>query len=244
MVNIMPCAAPAGAAVSDGTTEVACVFNGGVVIAADTRSSAGKIIVSRASCKIMRLAPNIVLCRAGTTAHTSNIARLVTSQLETLRMETGDPSSLKTAAHLLSKFCYDYPFLSAAFLIAGIDENGPSLWQVPVYGGKVCRVWAAQGSGSTYLMAQLDATFRPNFTRAEAEEYCARAVAHAIARDGSSGGLVRMATVTGSAAAPEVIEKNIFPDQLHYAYSMDQVRSFPCPLTLGGSKSTRLSLRV
>lgn len=61
------------------------------------------------------------------------------------------------------------------------------------------------GSGSIYAMGYLDATYRPNMSKEECLEMAKRAVAMAIARDGSSGGCIRYAVVTKDGVERNVI---------------------------------------
>ena len=58
--------------------------------------------------------------------------------------------------------------------------------------------WAVDGSGSTYIWGYLDAHWKAGMTREEAEALCVEALALAMARDGSSGGVVRLVTVDGA----------------------------------------------
>ena len=48
-----------------GTTIVACVYDGGVVLGADTRVSTGIYVSNRASDKMTVLADSTVMCRSG-----------------------------------------------------------------------------------------------------------------------------------------------------------------------------------
>lgn len=51
-----------------GTTIAACVFDGGVVMGADTRMTMGSYICNRACNKIAPLYDNVFLCRSGSAA--------------------------------------------------------------------------------------------------------------------------------------------------------------------------------
>lgn len=56
-----------------GTTIVACCYDGGVVIAADSRVSTGTYVSNRASDKITPLADNVFLLRSGSAADTQAV---------------------------------------------------------------------------------------------------------------------------------------------------------------------------
>jgi 20S proteasome alpha/beta subunit len=57
-----------------GTTIVACVYNGGVVLGADGRVSVGQYISNRASNKIAPLTDTAFLLRSGSAADTQAIS--------------------------------------------------------------------------------------------------------------------------------------------------------------------------
>jgi 20S proteasome subunit beta 1 len=56
--------------------------------------------------------------------------------------------------------------------------------------------YAIGGSGSMYISGWIDKNWRTGMTAEEGSAFCIRAVSHAFHRDGSSGGCVRMVTVT------------------------------------------------
>jgi len=60
---------------STGTTICGCIFKGGVVIAADTRSTAGTVVADKNCEKIHYMAPNIYCSGAGTAADCDHITR-------------------------------------------------------------------------------------------------------------------------------------------------------------------------
>eukprot|EP01069_Polyplicarium_translucidae_P001614 Polyplicarium_translucidae@DN1741_c0_g1_i1.p2 len=185
--------------ISTGTTIMAVRCAEGVVLGADTRTSAGNFIANRASRKVSRIHDNIFVCRSGSAADTQALASFVKLYLEQHASELG-PSAKPTvtaAASLFRHFAYEYKdALSAGLIVAGVDErHGPQVFAIPLGGTMLQMPYAVGGSGSTYITALVDATFRDDFTIAEAEEFVAKCVAHAMARDGSSGGLVRLTTV-------------------------------------------------
>ena len=57
-------------AMSTGTTIVGVIFDGGLVLGADTRATAGSIVADKNCEKIHFIAPNIYCCGAGTAADT------------------------------------------------------------------------------------------------------------------------------------------------------------------------------
>ena len=73
--------------VSLGTSIIATTFDGGVVMAADTRTSAGVYVVDRHTDKVKRLTDNIYVCESGSAADTEAIADYVACYLDSQSME-------------------------------------------------------------------------------------------------------------------------------------------------------------
>ena len=55
---------------------------------------------------------------------------------------------------------------------------------------------SAGGSGSGYITGFCDKYWRPGMSAEQAEDFVRRAVGHALARDGSSGGCIRTVTIS------------------------------------------------
>ena len=78
----------------------------GVVLGADTRSTAGTTVADKNCEKIHYIAPNIYCCGAGTAADTENVTGMVASQLELHRLATGTQSRVVTSMTLLKSHLF------------------------------------------------------------------------------------------------------------------------------------------
>ena len=110
-----------------GTTIVGVVFDGGVVLAADTRSTIRSVAEKNCE-KVHFIAPNITCCGAGTAADCEYITKKVSAELELLRMNTGRESKVSMMVNKVSTHTFKYGGnLGAYLIIAGFDEDGPHL---------------------------------------------------------------------------------------------------------------------
>jgi len=189
---------PYGVKISDGTTIIAAEFDGGVILGADTRTSSGSFIVHRNSNKITDVASHICCLRSGSSADTQAITDVVKYHLEVYQMEHGCLAPVHVGAQVFRDMCYRYrDDFTAGIIIAGWDKKlGGQVYTVPLGGMIVRRPLGAGGSGSTYIYGYLDQNYRTGMSREECEEFIKNAVALAISRDGSSGGCIRLATIT------------------------------------------------
>lgn len=200
--------------VSMGTTILAVRYRDGVVVGADTRTSVSGYVSNRHAAKLtFVLDRNVddfvrttvpesdgdfstcVLCRSGSAADTQSLASAVRTELVARQLLYGVRGTVSHAAalcrHLLSG-----SNLVASLVVAGYDhEAGRGLLYEILPGGTVFeeREWAAGGSGASYVLGYLDASCpAPLRSEEEALDFVVDAISLAMARDGSSGGFVRM----------------------------------------------------
>lgn len=204
--------------ISLGTSIMACVFDGGVVLGADSRTTTGSYIANRVSDKITPVfAPRIWCCRSGSAADTQAISDIVRYQLNILASSQGSVS-VKEAACVFRAICYKYrDQLQAGIILAGIDENGQGqVYNIPLGGSLHPTPFAIGGSGSTYIYGYCDANWKPGMTRSEAETFVKTSLSLAMSRDGSSGGVIRIAIITKDGT-----ERKVFPGTLPSSFYQD-----------------------
>ena len=184
--------------VSLGTTIMAVSFKGGVLLAADSRTSTGTYVVNRTSNKLTKLTSNIYCCRSGSAADTQALAEVTSNYLEQYAIDVGAQPTVAAAASLFQKMCYANKWnISAGIIVAGYDNiNGGSVYSIPSGGSCVKLDYAIGGSGSIFLYSYMDSNFRRDMTKDECIDFCRRCVSHALSRDGSSGGVVRTIAIT------------------------------------------------
>mmetsp|Transcript_27287 Transcript_27287/g.41273 ORF Transcript_27287/g.41273 Transcript_27287/m.41273 type:complete len:225 (-) Transcript_27287:389-1063(-) len=183
--------------VSTGTTIMAIPFDGGVVLGADSRVSTGVYIANRVSDKIAQISEHIFVCRSGSAADTQALTDYVKYYLSQLSIETGRPPLVKVAAHLMRQLCYENKNnLMAGVIVGGWDPvHGGQVYNIPLGGTIMQMPFAIGGSGSTYIYGLVDASFQENMSAEDARALVKKAISHAMARDGSSGGIIRTVVV-------------------------------------------------
>jgi len=191
-----------------GTTVVAVRYadaksgRSGVVLGADSRVSTGTYVSNRASNKIAELAESTYLLRSGSAADTQAVGDAVKDAAERLAMELNEAPSVHALAQITARVAYaNKDRLLAAMIVAGWDRHrGGQVYGVPIGGTVVDLPWSVDGSGSTYIYGHCDAAYRDGMDKEEAVAFVQEALALAMSRDGSSGGMVRVVIVdpTGS----------------------------------------------
>ncbi|XP_075252101.1 uncharacterized protein LOC142344382 [Convolutriloba macropyga] len=185
--------------VSCGTTTICMEYDGGVVLGADSRTAMGTFIVSRVSDKLTKVVDNVYVCRSGNAAHTQALTDVVTYHMDFYKMNNkGKNPPVELAANTFQDLSYNYrDQLTCGFVVAGWDEvKGGQVYLIPL-GGLIHRMpWAMGGSGSTYIYGYMDYSFKESMTKEEAIELTKTALAMAMSRDGSSGGIARVAVIS------------------------------------------------
>eukprot|EP00794_Sanderia_malayensis_P015336 gene15336-16913_t len=186
---------------------MAVEYDGGVVLGADSRTTTGSYIVNRVTDKLTPITEKIFCCRSGSAADTQAIADSVKYELNLLCMELQKPPLVETAANLFRSSCYQKRDSAiAGIIVAGWDYmNGGQVFTVPLGGMCIRQPFSIGGSGSTYIYGHCDATYKQNMTKEECYKFVANAVALAMFRDGSSGGVIRMAAINKDGVERKVL---------------------------------------
>ncbi|RLN83921.1 hypothetical protein BBJ28_00021464, partial [Nothophytophthora sp. Chile5] len=181
-----------------GTSIIAVKFKGGVVLGADSRTSTGTYIANRVSDKLTPLHDRVFCCRSGSAADTQALSDYVRYFLSSHAVDLGRLPKVHTAANLFRSLCYNNKDrLLAGIIVAGWDPvKGGQVFSIPIGGAMVEQDFAIGGSGSTYIYGLVDAEYRPDMTKEECQRFVKKALSHAMARDGSSGGVIRTVTIT------------------------------------------------
>lgn len=173
---------------STGTTIVGCKFKGGVLIAADTRATAGSIVADKNCAKLHKLAPTIWCAGAGTAADNDKVTELESSNLELHSLWTGRAPRVVAALTHLKHHLYKYQgYIGAHLILAGVDCTGAHLYSVHAHGSTDVGPYMSLGSGSLAALSVLETQWRENMTKDEAMELCANAIEAGIFNDLGSG---------------------------------------------------------
>jgi len=198
---------------SSGTTIMAVEFDGGVVLGADSRTSSGSYVANRVSDKIVPIHDYVWSCRSGSAADTQAVADYVKHYVDPHAIELGRLPKVKTCANLMRKICYNNKDnMQAGLICGGWDPyDGGQVYEIPLGGTIMKQKFALGGSGSTYIYGLVDATYKDGMSKKECQDFVKNAVAHAMARDGSSGGVIRLVTIDKTGVEKEVILGNNLP---------------------------------
>ncbi|OMP85950.1 putative proteasome subunit beta type-7 [Diplodia seriata] len=188
---------PLPKATSTGTTIVGCLFDGGVVIAADTRATSGPIVADKNCEKLHYIAPQIWCAGAGTAADTEFTTALMSSNLELHALSTGRKPRVVTCMTMLKQHLFRYQgHIGAYLVVAGVDPTGAHLFTVHAHGSTDKLPYVTMGSGSLAAMSVFETQWQPSLNRDQAVKLCSEAILAGIFNDLGSGSNVDVAVIT------------------------------------------------
>ncbi|KAM4640581.1 proteasome subunit beta type-9-like [Discoglossus pictus] len=208
----MPGPCNSSPAVTTGTSIIAVEFNGGVVVGSDSRVSAGDSVVNRVFNKLAPVHDKIYCALSGSAADAQAVADMVHYHMEVHSVEMGEPPLVMAAANLVKGISYKYKEeIVAHLIVAGWDrKNGGQVFGT--LGGMITRQpFAIGGSGSSYIYGYVDSAFKPGMSKEECERFAVQALSLAMDRDGSSGGVIYLVTVTKDGTKEAIISGDSIP---------------------------------
>lgn len=206
-----------------GTTTLGFKFKHGVIIAVDSRATAGPFIASSTVKKVIEINPYLLGTMAGGAADCSYWERDLAMKCRLYELRNGERISVAAASKLLGNVVYQYRNmgLSMGTMICGWDHKGPGLYYVDSDGTRVANDMFSVGSGSIYAYGVMDTGYRWDLSEEEAHELGRRAIYHATHRDAYSGGTVNLYHMKESGWV-KVSADNVGP--LHYKYKEEKER--------------------
>lgn len=198
---------PLGSAVYHGTTTVGLVCTDGVVMATDTRVTAGGFIAHKRGKKLLKIDDNIAMTISGGVADAQNVVDILRYHASLYRIERGRLMPVKAAAQVVSNVLFSsrlYPFI-ADVLVGGVDPRGGSIYSVDFFGSMNQEKVVATGSGSPVAYGILEAEYKDGMTAAKTYPLAAKAIIAATRRNVATGDHFDIAVLdkTGFREIPE-----------------------------------------
>lgn len=178
-----------GSAVYHGTTTVGLTCTDGVVLATDTRVTAGGFIAHKRGKKLLRIDDNIAMTISGGVADAQNVVDTLKYYANLYRTERGRLMPVRTAAQLVSNVLFSsrlYPFI-ADVIVGGVDQKGGSIFSVDFFGSMNQEKVVATGSGSPVAYGILEGEYKEGMTAAKAYPIAAKAIIAATRRNVATG---------------------------------------------------------
>ena len=177
--------------IKKGTTTCALTCKDGVILAADTRASAGFFIADRHVMKIQKVDRHVGMTIAGGVADAQNLVDIMRYNSNIYRLTNKDPIPIKSAARLCSNVLFNqryYPFF-VQIILAGVDKTKEEgqIYNIDLFGSMTSEKFISTGSGSPVAYGYLETEFKENLTVNDAYKIAIQAIAAAIRRNAGTG---------------------------------------------------------
>ncbi|KAH8106813.1 N-terminal nucleophile aminohydrolase [Cristinia sonorae] len=180
--------------IKHGTTTLAFRFQGGVIVAVDSRATAGSYVASGTVKKVIEINPYLLGTMAGGAADCQYWETYLGIQCRMHELRNRERISVAAASKYLSNLVYSYKGmgLSMGTMICGWDKTGPQVFYVDSDGTRLKGDLFSVGSGSTFAYGVLDQGYRWDLTDEEAQELGRRSIYAAGHRDAFSGNTINL----------------------------------------------------
>ncbi|ORX61360.1 proteasome component PRE2, partial [Hesseltinella vesiculosa] len=186
--------------IQHGTTTLAFEFQGGVIVAVDSRASMGNYIASQTVKKVIEINPYLLGTLAGGAADCQFWERELGRRCRLYELRNKERISVPAASKMLANMVYAYKGmgLSMGTMVTGWDKTGPHLFYVDSDGTRLKGDLFSVGSGSTFAYGVLDSGYDYDLSVSDALELGKRSIFHATHRDAMSGGSINLYHVNES----------------------------------------------
>lgn len=175
--------------IKKGTTTCALTCSDGIVLAADTRASAGFFIADRHVMKIQKVDRHMGMTIAGGVADAQNLVDIMRYNANIYRLTNRELMPIKSAARLCSNVLFNqryYPYY-VQIILAGFDNVGGHIYNIDLFGSITTEKFISTGSGSPVAYGYLESEFKENLSVNEAYKIAIQAIAAAIRRNAGTG---------------------------------------------------------
>lgn len=176
--------------IKKGTTTCALTCTDGVVLAADTRASAGFFIADRHVMKIQKVDRHLGMTIAGGVADAQNLVDVMRYNANIYRISNREIMPVNSAARLCSNVLFNqryFPYY-VQIILAGYDnKEGGQIYNIDLFGSMTSEKYISTGSGSPVAYGYLESEYKEGSSVNEAYKIAIQAVAAAIRRNAGTG---------------------------------------------------------
>jgi proteasome beta subunit len=177
--------------IKKGTTTCALTCKDGVVLAADTRASAGFFIADKHVLKIQKVDRHMGMTMAGGVADAQNLVDIMRYNANIYRLTNKEPIPIKAAARLCSNVLFNqrtFPFY-VHMILAGVDKTKEEgqIYSIDLFGSITSERFISTGSGSPVAYGYLETEFKESLAVNDAYKIAIQAIAAAIRRNSGTG---------------------------------------------------------
>ena len=154
-----------------GTTTLGFCFQGGVILAVDSRATGGQFIGSQSMKKVVEINNYMLGTLAGGAADCVYWDRVLAKECRLYELRNKERISVAAASKIIANISHSYKGmgLSMGMMLAGYDKRGPGLYYVDSDAARIPGKLFSVGSGSVYAYGVLDSGYKWDLGDEEAQ---------------------------------------------------------------------------
>lgn len=172
-----------------GTTTIGVVCKNGVILASDTRVTMGFYIAHKYGKKVYKIDDHIGMTIAGSVADAQKTVDILTANAQLYKLEMGRPIPVSSAARLVANLLFSARYIpfQTQVLVGGVDDTGPHVYNMDLFGSLMEEKVVSTGSGSPVALGILEDEFKQDADVKQNLPTIMKAVKAAMKRDAASG---------------------------------------------------------
>ena len=172
-----------------GTTTIAVVCKNGVILASDTRVTMGFFVAHKYGKKVYKIDDHLGMTIAGSVADAQRTVDILIANAQLYKLEMGRPIPVSSAARLVANLLFSarYVPFQTQVLLGGVDDTGPHVYNMDLFGSLQEEKMVATGSGSPVAYGILEDRFKEDVDVKQNLPIIVKAVNAAMKRDAASG---------------------------------------------------------
>ncbi len=188
-----------------GTSILGIVCKDGVVMAGDRRATAGNLVMSKDTQKVVKINDYLVTSGTGMASDIDMLQKIIRAELKLKHLRSKTRPTIKEAANLIAMIAYrnirqftSIPFI-AGTLVAGLNEDGSSELYTVEPAGTVAKVEdydANFSSGMPFILGLLERQYKKEMSVKEGVALSIEALKSSTQRDIGSGNAIDVITIT------------------------------------------------
>jgi len=203
-----------------GTSIVGLVFSEGIVMAGDRRATAGNLVMSKNTPKIVKINDYLALAGTGVASDIQMLQKIISAELRLKELRSKQRPTIKEAANLIAMISFKnirqfstIPSI-AGTLVGGVNKDGSTeLYTIEPAGGisQVEDYDANFSSGMPFIIGLLERQYKKDMPTKEAVELAVGCIKSSTQRDVASGHGIDVFTITKD-GIKHVIKQTIEPE--------------------------------
>src|ERR671915_1382545 len=176
--------------IKKGTTTCALSCSDGLVLAADTRASAGFFIADRRVMKIQKVDNHLGMTIAGGVADAQNLVDTMRYNANIYRISNKRIMPVQSAARLCSNILFNqryFPYYVQIIMAGWTKEEGGQIYNIDLFGSMTTEKFISTGSGSPVAYGYLESEYKDDMSVNDAYKIAMHAIAAAIRRNAGTG---------------------------------------------------------